>query len=74
MRPITEVATALGIDPAHLEPYGHHKGKISLQALEGRRRDKPFRHEFGELRADVGGHLRKGLLRSGELLRLASMA
>ena len=36
MRPITEVATALGIDPAHLEPYGHHKGKISLKALDGK--------------------------------------
>jgi formate--tetrahydrofolate ligase len=36
MKPITEVARALGLDPAHLEPYGHYKAKISLKALEGR--------------------------------------
>jgi formate--tetrahydrofolate ligase len=36
MKPITEVARALGLDPAHLEPYGHHKAKVSLAALEGR--------------------------------------
>jgi formate--tetrahydrofolate ligase len=36
MRPISEVARTLGIDPAHLEPYGHYKAKISLKALEGR--------------------------------------
>jgi formate--tetrahydrofolate ligase len=36
MKPVTEVAGALGIDPAHLEPYGTYKAKISLQALNGR--------------------------------------
>ena len=36
MRPIAEVARALGVDPALLEPYGLHKAKISLKALEGR--------------------------------------
>jgi formate--tetrahydrofolate ligase len=36
MKPITDVARALGLDPAHLEPYGHHKAKVSLAALEGR--------------------------------------
>jgi formate--tetrahydrofolate ligase len=37
MRPIGDVARALGIDAAHLEPYGHHKAKIALRAL----RDPP---------------------------------
>jgi formate--tetrahydrofolate ligase len=36
MKPITEVARALGIDPAHLEPYGALKAKIALAALNGR--------------------------------------
>ena len=35
MRPISEIARALGVDPAHLEPYGHYKGKVSLAAMEG---------------------------------------
>lgn len=39
MKPIYEVARALDIDPAHLEPYGHHKAKLSLAAF----RDKPRR-------------------------------
>ena len=33
MKPITEVARKLGLDPAHLEPYGSYKGKIALAAL-----------------------------------------
>ena len=37
MKPISEVAGALGLDPAHLEPYGRHKAKISLEALAGRK-------------------------------------
>src|SRR5512134_1844304 len=36
MLPITDVAKALGIDPAHLEPYGRDKAKVALAALEGR--------------------------------------
>jgi formate--tetrahydrofolate ligase len=40
LHPITEVAQdALGIDPAHLVPYGHHKAKVDLgylQSLEDR--------------------------------------
>ncbi|MDH2415911.1 formate--tetrahydrofolate ligase [Nocardioides sp. CER19] len=40
LRPITEVALdELGIEPAHLVPYGHHKAKVDLrylQSLEGR--------------------------------------
>ncbi len=36
MRPISDVAHSLGLDPTHLEPYGHHKAKISLRALDGR--------------------------------------
>ena len=35
MKPISEIARALGVDPAHLEPYGHYKGKVSLAAMEG---------------------------------------
>jgi formate--tetrahydrofolate ligase len=37
MKPITEVAETLGLDPRHLEPYGNDKAKISLRALEGRK-------------------------------------
>jgi len=36
MKPIMEVARVLGVDPAHLEPYGNDKAKISLQALNGK--------------------------------------
>lgn len=36
MRPINDVARALGLDPAHLEPYGHWKAKISHEAFMGR--------------------------------------
>jgi formate--tetrahydrofolate ligase len=36
MRPILEVARELGLDPAHLEPYGNYKSKILPRALEGR--------------------------------------
>ena len=39
MKPIYEVAKALDIDPAHLEPYGHHKAKLALAAFK----DKPRR-------------------------------
>jgi formate--tetrahydrofolate ligase len=36
MKPISEVAAALGLDLAHLEPYGNDKAKISLRALDRR--------------------------------------
>jgi len=36
MRPISEVARALDIDPAHLEPYGHWKAKLSLKSFTGK--------------------------------------
>lgn len=36
MKPILEVVRALGVDPAHLEPYGNAKGKIALEAIDGR--------------------------------------
>ncbi len=36
MKPIAEVARALELDPAHLEPYGNYKAKVSLHALNGR--------------------------------------
>ena len=34
-RPIAEVAAGLGLDEAHVEPYGRHKAKVSLDALAG---------------------------------------
>jgi len=34
MKPITEVAAGLSIDPQHLEPYGRYKAKLSLEALD----------------------------------------
>uniref|UniRef100_A0A832IAQ1 Formate--tetrahydrofolate ligase n=1 Tax=Eiseniibacteriota bacterium TaxID=2212470 RepID=A0A832IAQ1_UNCEI len=33
MKPILEIAKTLGLDPRHVEPYGHHKGKVRLEAL-----------------------------------------
>src|SRR5580765_8582710 len=36
MRPVLEVARDFGIDPAHLEPYGHYKAKVTPKALAGR--------------------------------------
>ncbi|MBX3270545.1 MAG: formate--tetrahydrofolate ligase [Sandaracinaceae bacterium] len=36
MRPIHEVAAELGVDPAHVLPYGRDKAKIELAALERR--------------------------------------
>ena len=33
LRPVTDVAVALGIDPAHVETHGPHVAKISLDAL-----------------------------------------
>jgi formate--tetrahydrofolate ligase len=38
--PIQEIAKRLGLSPDELQPYGRHKGKINLSALE-RLRDKP---------------------------------
>jgi formate--tetrahydrofolate ligase len=35
MKPIAEVAAALGLDPAHLESYGPHKAKVDARALKG---------------------------------------
>jgi formate--tetrahydrofolate ligase len=36
LRPITEVASAIGIDPSLLEPYGHFKAKLPLAAFRHR--------------------------------------
>jgi len=33
-RPILDVASELGLDPADVEPYGRDKAKVSLAALE----------------------------------------
>ena len=34
MKPIVEIGKELGIDAAHLEPYGHYKAKVSLKYLD----------------------------------------
>jgi formate--tetrahydrofolate ligase len=39
--PIQEIAQRLGLSPDELHPYGRHKGKVSLSALE-RLKDKPY--------------------------------
>jgi formate--tetrahydrofolate ligase len=36
MKPLTDAARDLGLDPAHLIPYGLDKAKVSLRALDGR--------------------------------------
>jgi len=36
VKPILDVARALGLDAKHLEPYGASKAKVSLDALAGR--------------------------------------
>src|SRR6516164_3169874 len=38
MKPILEVAQSLGIDPAHVEPYGHWKAKLALASFRGKPR------------------------------------
>lgn len=40
MKPISEVAKYLGVDDNYLEPYGHHKAKISLDIWE-KIKDRP---------------------------------
>src|SRR5204862_448233 len=40
LKPIQEIGAAVGLTPAELEPYGHHKAKVSWQAI-ARRRDHP---------------------------------
>ncbi|MYC31189.1 MAG: formate--tetrahydrofolate ligase [Chloroflexi bacterium] len=40
MLPITQIADQLGIAQEHLLPYGRHKAKISLEALEGRQENQ----------------------------------
>ena len=37
MTPIAHVAAGLGLDPAHVIPYGRHAVKVDLAALEARR-------------------------------------
>ena len=35
MRPIAEIAEGLGLDPGAIVPYGHHKAKVPLSAVDG---------------------------------------
>src|SRR5262249_57929111 len=37
MKPVAEVAAGLGLDDADLIPFGRHKAKVHLRALEARR-------------------------------------
>jgi len=37
MLPVTEIAAGLGLDEAHLIPFGHYKAKISLDGVESLR-------------------------------------
>ena len=39
LKPITEVAAELGLAPEEIEPYGVHKAKVGLDALECRKDD-----------------------------------
>lgn len=40
MKPITEIASDLGISPEYIEPYGHYKAKLS-ETLYKKTEDKP---------------------------------
>src|SRR6266403_2229591 len=40
LKPIQEIGATVGLTPAELEPYGHHKAKVSWPAI-ARRRDHP---------------------------------
>src|SRR2546421_2017571 len=40
LKPIQEIGAAVGLTPAELEPYGHHKAKVAWDAI-ARRRDHP---------------------------------
>ncbi len=40
LRPITEIASQAGLLPSEVEPYGHHKAKVALSAIE-RLKDRP---------------------------------
>lgn len=35
LKPIAEIAERLGLPPGIIEPYGHHVGKIPLEAIKG---------------------------------------
>ena len=39
LKPITEIAEDLGLGPDEVEPYGAHKAKVSLEAIERRKND-----------------------------------
>ena len=78
-RPIREVATDLGIDPAYLVPYGDDKAKIRLAAREASGR-KPGRLILvsaitptgaGEGKTTTSIGLAQGLARIGEKVCLA---
>lgn len=41
VRNISRVAASLGIHERHIEPYGHHKAKVALEAIGDRGSDAP---------------------------------
>ena len=77
LRPITEVASDLGLPPAALEPYGAFKAKVPLDAFPSRRR--PGRLAVvtaitptpaGEGKSTVAVGLTQGLARIGKSVAL----
>jgi formate--tetrahydrofolate ligase len=44
LRPIAEVAAKAGLLPAEVEPYGHHKAKVSLSAIDRLKGEKAGRY------------------------------
>ena len=74
LRPITEVAADLGLEPDEVEPYGRDKAKIPLSAIDRRREVVPGRlisvtaitpTPAGEGKTTTAIGLADGLARSG---------
>ena len=78
VRPIAEIASGLGLAPAHLIPYGHDKAKVRLEALQS---DRPPGRlilvsaitptDAGEGKTTTSIGLAQGLARTGRRACLA---
>jgi formate--tetrahydrofolate ligase len=44
LRPISDIAMQMGVDPLLLEPYGHHVAKVSLDAVDALADRPPARY------------------------------
>ncbi len=44
LRPISDIAIQMGVDPLLLEPYGHHVAKVSLEAVDALADRRPARY------------------------------